>query len=217
MSVYMNAGISYSQATMQAALAKGGKTVTGQFEIKVEVSETQAADSPRTIDDVKREFYEYLDSLPISSGLSRTPVSVNITEAAFEKMLANPEYEQKMKDLCKRDLCDPAWSKLPPTGIAITIDADCEEEYLATSWNSPDGHKNVDEDGFWTRRAKKRKAAREMEEKAAQERSEMLQFLQERADARKRLSRGDVAADYEVRGIAAYMSRFESTRTEILS
>lgn len=217
MNVHMNAGISYSQATIQAALAKSGTTAGQQFEIKVEVSEVQTADSPRTIDDVKREFYEYLDSLPISPGLSRTPISVNVTEAAFEKMLADPEYEQKMKDLCKRDLCDPAWSKLSPTGIAVTIDADCEEEYLATSWSSPDGHKNVDEDGFWTRRAKKRKAAREVEEKAAQERSGMLQFLQERADARKRLSKESFATDSEGRGIAAYVSRFESARTEIYS
>ena len=82
-------------------------------------------------------------------------------------MLANPEYKQRMKDLCARDLCDPRWITMPPTAINITIDADCEEEYLATSWRSPDGHSKADPDGFWTRNTGK--ADKKAQEKKAQE------------------------------------------------
>lgn len=67
------------------------------IDVEIEISETEGIDptKPQTVDDVKKEFYDYLDSLSISPGLSQTPLSVNVTEKAFEKMLADPEYKQK--------------------------------------------------------------------------------------------------------------------------
>lgn len=169
-----------------SATTSNGSAFAATMEMVLEVAATETPAS-QTVDDVKKEFYAYLDSLPISPGLARTPLSVNITEAAFEKMLADPEYKQKMKDLCARDLCDPAWSKMPPSAINVTIDADCEEEYLATSYNSPDGGKNANPDGFWTRRTKSKEDQKILDKKA-QEKREMLELLQEKADERKRIA-----------------------------
>lgn len=214
----LSVGNSYftSQTYMQSILAKADKGSSFEAEIKVAVSTVTATEdpAPQTIDDVKKEFYDYLDSLAISPSLARTPLSVNIPDAAFEKMLADPEYKQKMKDLCARDLCDPAWTKMPPSGINITIDADCEEEYLATSYNSPDGAKNVNEDGFWTRRAKKKKEEQEILEEKAQEKREMMAFLQERADERKRVNKEFFASAFSGQGIAAYAAPGESVSGE---
>lgn len=192
MGISIAGSASYSQLFTQAAAARNSGNFAEELEISVEVSATVAVEEPdaQTVDDVKKEFYDYLDSLPIGPGLSRTALSVNITDAAFEKMLADPEYKQRMKDLCARDLCDPAWSKISPSAMNINIDADCEEEYLSTSWNHPDmGHK-ANSDGFWTRRTKNNQSARKVQEKRAQEKREMLQFLQEKADERKRLADG---------------------------
>ena len=205
MNVHASGGYNYSQLSVQsiAARMKQGAAEKAALDVTVNVIDVSPVDndSPQTIDDVKKEFYDYLDSLPISPGLGNSPISVNITDAAFEKMLADPEYKQKMKDLCKRDMCDPAWSKLPPSGMQITIDADCPEEYLATSWNAPDGGRNVDRNGFWTKGAKDKKAARK-----AQEKREMLEFLQEKADQRKRLANERVQAAYPGRGAGVYAS-----------
>ncbi len=124
-------------------------------------------------------------------------------------MLVDPEFKQKMKDLCVRDLCDPAWVKLPPTGINITIDPNSEEEYLASSWNSADGAKNVNANGFWTRRTKNRKA-----EEKAKEKKEIMELLRERAAERKRLSETGVAAFSNNHTIGSYSL---STKSSIAS
>lgn len=205
MNITANSLFGSSQLAMQANMARTNATQNKDFEfsldvdigIEVEVSETEGidADKPQTLDDVKKEFYDYLDSLSLSPGLSKTPISVNVTEKAFEKMLADPEYKQKMKDLCARDLCDPNWSTLPPSGINITIDADCSEEYIATSWSSSNGAKNVNSDGFWTRRTKKNESARKDMDRKAQEKREMMNFLQERADERKRMTKASAFSD----------------------
>lgn len=162
------------------------------FFAELTVAETAAAreaESPRTLDDVKRDFYDYLSSLPISPGLSGTSIVVNVTESAFEKMLADPDYEQKMKDLCKRDLCDPQWTKMAAMGLApaasvITIDADADEEYLASSMGSAVAASRGDRDSansFWTNRSKRHR--------------EMLEILQEKSHQR-RLATDDALARF---------------------
>ncbi len=174
--------------------------------MNITVTESRVNTEPQTIEDVKREFYAFLDSLQVSRGLSGTAISVNVTEAAFAKMLADPEYKQRMMDLCKRDLCDPAWNRMGAMGIApgdmvVTIDADVENEYRATTYGSAykgkaDEAANA-EDGFWTRRTRRGKAAREESERLAQERKEMLAFLQTRALQKK--SRGQEINDSAIR------------------
>ncbi len=178
----------------------------------VEVSQTQ------TIEDVKREFYDYLDSLAISPGLSGTSISVRITDAAFEKMLVDPEYKQKMKDLCARDLCDPAWNKTAAMGIApsasvIIIDADCEEEYLATTYGSAAAKGKTDGESFWSRRTKNDESARKAQEKRAQEKKEMFELLREKAAERQSWFEGLFSSDFFERG-GTTVSSLASTRSE---
>ncbi|MCC8165822.1 MAG: hypothetical protein LIQ31_06670 [Planctomycetes bacterium] len=216
------------QYTIQTAMAKvKGANPTGQAQFDASVSVTTVTatastaatdETPRTVDDVKKEFYDYLDSLQLSPGLSTTGIGVNVTEAAFEKMLKDPDYMQKMKDLCARDLCDPNWTKLPPTGIQITIDADVPEEYLASSWNAP-GVGTVDETSFWNKKSTdktekqnaEKKAKEKRQEKIVQEKREMLEFLQKRADERKIRADGVVSSyanlfSTSYSGIAKYAS-----------
>lgn len=204
MNMYIG-GIKYSQSAIQASLAKSERGTAQKVDFSLTLIEVSAAGDPvaRTVDDVKKEFHAYLDSLPISPGLARTPLSVNITDKAFEKMLADPEYEQRMKDLCARDLCDPAWSTIPVKAINIQIDADCGEEFLATSWNSPAAADNANPDGFWTRRTKKRAEQKEEEERAREKR-EMLERLEEAYSERRKLS-NDLSLDYSAsRAVAAF-------------
>lgn len=176
-----------AQSPASKSMPRSAATAAIDLEIlEIEVTATEEVREP-TVADVKKEFYDYLDSLPLSPGLSNTSISVNITEAAFERMLGDPEYKQRMKDLCARDLCDPDWVKLPPAATVIAIDTDCEEEYLGSAYSSEQHRGMANSDGFWTRRAKTKKAERKDEEKRAREKRELMEFLQERADERKRL------------------------------
>lgn len=193
MNITFGNSIGYSYATLQATIQAKSATGTDKIgaDFSVSVTSVTATEEPaeRSVDDVKKEFSDYLDSLQISPGLSNAAISVNISEAAFEKMLADPGYMRKMEDLCKRDLCDPAWGNpITPSAIVVTIDADVPEEYLGTSYNHPDLRGKANSDGFWTRRTDKKTEKKEREERARDKRA-MLEFLQERADARKRMSR----------------------------
>lgn len=145
---------------------------------------------PHVSQEVKREFYSYLDSLTPSQGLSGASISVRVTDAAFEKMLADPEYMQKMKDLCARDICDPNWNKsaamgIAPSAIVISIDANRDEEYLGSSYNHPSQRDRADGPSFWSRRTKNAESDRKAQAERAAEKREMLHLLQERANERK--------------------------------
>lgn len=97
---------------------------------------------------------------------------------------------QKMMDLCKRDLCDPAWASSPamPAAVTVRIDADAEEEYLASSYGSAVTHMADTGNSFWSNRSEKNKTAQKDLDKKAQEKKELMAFLQERVDARKQLA-----------------------------
>ncbi len=200
------------QYSIQTAMAKAkGTSANGQTAYSASVNVTTVTattgDTPHTIDDVKKEFYDHLDSLQLASGLSKTAIGVNVSEAAFEKMLKDPDYMQRMKDLCARDLCDQNWTKLPPTGMQITIDADVPEEYLASSWNAP-GVGTVDESSFWNKKSTDKKTEEKRQAETAQEKREMLEFLEKRAEERK--SRADAA-------MASYYSLFSTSSSSLAS
>ncbi|MCC8109643.1 MAG: hypothetical protein LIQ30_11505 [Planctomycetes bacterium] len=151
----------------------------------VEISVEEVQTAAPTIEDVKMEFAAFLDSLQITQ--RGTAITVSVSDSAWEKMAADPEYKQKMMDLCKRDLCDPAWgvSVPSPAVTTIRIDADAEEEYLASGYGSAVAGMANTSNSFWTRRSERHQAALEDMQKLALERREMMDFIQQRVDQRK--------------------------------
>lgn len=182
-------GSQYPTGTTNAN-QKSAAAEYGKFEISasvtVETASVEKTGEP-TLEDVKKEFYEYLDSLPVSAGLGGTPINVTVTEEAFERMRTDPEYMQRMKDLCKRDLCDPAWNDRsmmgPPTYMHINItdntNNEHNSEYVATSYNYDTGSNYESEtaNSFWSRRTKKREEAEKIAEKRQEEREALERFL----------------------------------------
>lgn len=211
MNAFNFSGFDSLQQMMQTAISQSGKNGNGgagtadtggmDFSavlsglVDITVAGTVEDAAPQTVEDVKKEFYAYLDSLPIDPALFKTPVSVNVTGAAREKMPVDPEYKQQMMDLCKRDLCDPNWSRhaasgVPaPVGMVITIDADVENEYVASSFGSAYGNKAEQaangKINFWTRRAKAGKAVREESGRISREKKGLTAFFQETAWRKK--------------------------------
>lgn len=194
-----NASISSTYAQLAARMAtsrQSAKSEADAFSIDVSIDVTvvdEVQDKPRTIDDVKKEFYDFLNSLQVAPGLAGANPSVSVTEGAFQRMLDEPEFMQQMKDLCVRDLCDPAWNSMPagarPTGshTTITDGSNGQEPYLASSWGSAydDKMKGAKSNSFWSHRSDKKKQADKAAQEKSRERKEMLEMLQERAAVRK--------------------------------
>ncbi len=180
---------SSNAASGQSSTATSGTTASVEFSVDITVEDVTPA-AP-TVEDVKKEFAAFLDSLEITQ--RGTAISVSVSDSAWEKMAADPEYKQKMMDLCKRDLCDPAWDvKVPSPAVTnIRIDADAQEEYLASGYGSAyaDKAKTANTgNSFWTRRTERHQAALEDMQRTANERREMMQYLQNRVDQRKQSS-----------------------------
>lgn len=174
---------------IQAAYAKATASVDGASSVAAteEVKE-------RTLEDVKKEFYDFLDSLQTSAGLSKTPINVTVSDAAFERMLDDPEYMQRMKDLCRRDLCDPAWNtgSITPTYLHVNItdntDNEFGSEYVCHSYNYDRGPNYEAEtaNSFWSKNTGKNDESKKIREKRREEK-EMLELLLDRAQQRKEM------------------------------
>ncbi len=187
---------SYMQSYLQASTVTGNNSSATAVEFSMDIAVEEIEPAAPTVEDVKKEFAAFLNSLQITQ--IGTSISVSVSDSAWEKMAADPEYKQKMMDLCKRDLCDPAWgTKVPsPAVTTIRIDADAEEEYLASGYGSAVAHMADTSDSFWTRRDKRHKESLEAMEEAALERREMMKFLQERVDQRKQFAEGSSSSPF---------------------
>lgn len=182
--------LTYSQSLLQSSTTTGQKTTqtsSASVEFSVDIAVESVEPKQQTVEDVKKEFAAFLDSLQITQ--RGTSISVCVTDSAWEKMVADPEYKQQMMDLCKRDLCDPAWgTKVPsPAVTTIRIDADVEEEYIASGYGSAVANKADTSNTFWENRTKKNKQYLEEMTERALEKRQMLEYIQEKAGQRKAL------------------------------
>ncbi len=165
---------SYTEATNFIATLAAAEAVSQARE----GTDDDGKPSPQKLEKFKSDFYNQLANLPLSPGLTKAKVTVQITDAAFEKMMADPEFKDEMLALCKRDLCDPAWSKLPPDYQAITIDE--KNGYLARSGASGT-EKPASGKEFWQNDpANKKKTKRKDEQQ-----DKLMEYLEQRALDRK--------------------------------
>lgn len=188
----INGGIKQNQTTYAASALKTSNSTAVAATVEVTVTDEV---KERTVEDVKNEFYDYLGSLQISRGLGNTHINVTVSEAAFERMLDDPEYMQRMMDLCKRDMCDPAWNthpiETPYMHINITDNTNNQfnSEYVASTYGGDGYGSNFESEtanSFWSKKSDKSDESKKIREKR-QEEKEMLEFLVERAQQRKEM------------------------------
>lgn len=96
------------------------------------------AETPQTLEDFKREMYDTINKMQVHPSQSKTQISVNISDKAFEKMMNDPEYKNLMLKTIQRDLngAYPGGGVAPSYSV-ITIGNDCE--YRADSYGSAYG------------------------------------------------------------------------------
>lgn len=125
-----------------------------------------------TMDEYKKYIYDKISNLPVHPSNSQDSVAVHISDAGFEAMKNDPEYEEWVLNTLKRDFAasDP-WSSYCGGKYSIFYFGGTKDEYRGESWRM--GYQNgrgesifnrKAEESYWERLAKRRKRRKEQYE-----------------------------------------------------
>lgn len=121
-----------------------------------QTEKTAEAATPQTLDDFKKEVYDTINKMQVHPSQSKTQISINISDKAFEKMKNDPDYKDLMLRTIQRDLngAYPGGCVAPSYSI-ITIGNDCE--YKADAYGSAYGDvfSTKSANSFWEKNTKK--------------------------------------------------------------
>jgi len=131
---------------------------------EIEESNSTSSDKPKTLEEFKKEVYDILNSVPIT-GLAGSMISINISDAAFERMMNDEQFMKVQLGALIRDLGWPPTPMYSPAYVVFEIDP--VDGYRGTSYGS--NYKSVFEnrskDSFWEKRRKKFKENMEEQQK----------------------------------------------------
>lgn len=125
----------------------------------------QAAELPdaKKLEDFKKEVWKELDSMPWNSNAD---ISIQVTDKAFERMMKEPEFKDKMMKIMREE------SMAATSGTSLTwID---ENGYRGYSYMEGYGKEAFaahakDKDSFYTKKATKKQDYKELYEKERQQ------------------------------------------------
>lgn len=150
----------YGAGNVSAAACKAGAAIPSHAPdaaCKVEISAearlaaatATAAPAGQTMEEFKQAFWDKLSQIPCS-GMQGTAITINISEAGWAAMKADPEYEGKILGLFARDLQNPYYPRMRGGNVSFTVGATAED-YCARSWGAGygfgDAKKNGDDEG----------------------------------------------------------------------
>lgn len=162
----------------------------------VEISATGAAEAvPRadmTMEEYKQSIFNQISAFPIHPSHPLYQYSVNISDAGFQAMKDDPEYEKWVLDCIKdnMDYLEPAWYTAiggPPACCILNFGATKEErsgQMFAINYGNGQGQKIFDahaDESFWTNRSKRHKELLEEAIEKAEKRHKREQALMEAA------------------------------------
>lgn len=179
-----------TQNSPKTDIAFGNKVAEKRGEAAT-VSETQSAgtvsNEDMTMEEYKQYIYDKISQLPMHPSNMNDSISIQISEAGFEAMKNDPEYEKWVLDSVETNFMfnDP-WSSSCGGKYAIFYFGATKEESRGESWRSGyqggNGKKLYNEksqDSFWERKAE-RKRRLEEQYKEMQEKKVLAEKLQQR-------------------------------------
>ena len=117
----------------------------------------------------KEYIYNKISQIPIHPSRVRDSIAVFITDAGFERMKNDPEYEKWVLDILRKDFAvfDP-WAERCGGSFIIHRFGETESEYRGESWRKDivGGKSRYDktaEESFWERRKKRKKRIEEID------------------------------------------------------
>ncbi|MCC8108392.1 MAG: hypothetical protein LIQ30_04955 [Planctomycetes bacterium] len=197
--------------------ATGATTASASVTISASTG-TAAADSAadtqeQTLEQFKSDFFAWLDSVPIHPSQANAQRSMSIHDNVFQKMMDDPEYNQKFRD----DIVESFSFAYPYNGTAFSYSSwDENGEYHGASGGSAHLGKyeamsagaNWKKDGISVRKeAEAKENEKAAEEKKAKRKAELEEYLTELA-----LQRRQIASQSQEK-FANYMSGAYQTPT----
>lgn len=131
--------------------------------------------SEMTREEYKRYIYDRIAALPVDPSQQMSSVSVHISEAGFEAMQKDPEYEKWVLDTLRANFAfhDP-WAAVCGGSFSVHRFGATKEEYQGQGWymgfQGGKGSALFDEEaeeGFWERRARRNKEYLEQQQESA--------------------------------------------------
>ena len=182
------------QGTMADAISK---TVSQKTEDAAKTEEVKTISKENmSMEEYKQYISDRISSFRIYPTRSRYQYSINISDAGFEAMKNDPEYEDWVLDYIRRDMAvaAPGWYTAmggPAAYCVLNFGATREERtgmMISAGYNNGQGKSIFDshsDNSFWSNRADRKKQIAEQSQKRAYEKKQ-----QEKAYAEKALKEG---------------------------
>lgn len=136
-------------------------------------AESAAAEQqPKTLEEFKKDFYEYINSIPLHPSQQNARHSISISDQAFQKMMDDPEYKAEVEYILEREM--GANFAVPPAFTTMTWDANGEYSGTAGGSAHMDKFETLSSDAFW-----KREPGTDEASKRADKRKEIDKLLEE--------------------------------------
>lgn len=144
------------------------------------VSET----SDMSLEAYKQYIQDKISALPMSASSRMQSISVQITDAGFEAMKNDPEYETWVLDTLARDFqFENPWTSVCGGGFAIHHFGASKEQYYGESWypgymggQGAAMFEDKSKGGFWERRMESHKEFMELQQEVAEKRRLMIRL-----------------------------------------
>ncbi len=147
-----------------------------------------------SLDEYKQYIYEKISRIPMHPSQMMRSVCVHISDAGFEAMKKDPEYERWVLDVLRKDFSyqDP-WADVAGESFAVHRFGATRQEYRGDSWylGFRGGRGGIlydeeAEESFWEKRCKRFKKYMKQCQEAAKEKQIQKRVIQEAA-----IRRGD--------------------------
>lgn len=132
-----------------------------------------------TMEEYKQYIYDKISSLPMDPSHMQDNISIHISEAGFEAMKNDPEYEKWVLDWLEKDFMTyNPWTSVCGGHYCVKYIGASPEEYRGEGWYA--GYQNgkgrslyneKSKDSFWERRIEREKRLREQYEESLEKKA----------------------------------------------
>ena len=160
-----------------------------------------------TMEEYKQYIYDKISQIPMNPSRMQDNISINISEAGFEAMKNDPEYEKWVLDWLEKDFTayNP-WTSTCGGCYCVKYIGASPEEYRGESWYA--GYQNgkgasiyneKSKDSFWERRIEREKRLKEQYEESLEKKALAKKWQQERLNAELIIEKAEKKPSDELR------------------